>query len=244
MTGLRDDLRYALRTLARDRGFMVVALLTVALGIGANTAIFSVIDHVLLRPLSYRDSGRLYSVHEYAREIAKTYPMLPVNARHFQTWREQVSAFERVGLFSSAPLNLTGLGAPEKLNALRVSADFLPTLGVQPSMGRGFLPAEEKDGANRVVILTAALWRTRFGADPRVLGRKIILDGVPHEIVAVMPEDFRFFKNKQVDNLIGLAPSIDLLKPVGFRSDDEEMGEFNHMAIASLRPGVTPERAL
>jgi predicted permease len=244
MTGLRDDFRYAFRTLARDRGFTVVALLTVALGIGANTAIFSVIDHVLLRPLSYRDSGQLYSVHEYAREIAKTYPMLPVNAKHFQTWREQVSAFERVGLFGSAPLNLTGRGAPEKLNALGVSADFLTALGVQPAIGRGFLPAEEKDGANRVVILTAGLWRTRFGSDPRVLGRKIMLDGGPCEIVAVMPESFRFFKNKQVDNLAGLPPSIDLLKPIGFRSDSDDMGEFNYMAIARLRPGVTPQRAL
>ena len=230
MAGLRDDLRYAFRTLARDRGLTVVALLTVALGIGANTA--------------YRDSGQLYAVHEYAREIAKTYPMLPVNAKHFQTWREQVSAFERAGLFNSAPLNVTGQGAPEKLNALAVSADFLATLGEQPAFGRSFLPAEEKDGANHVVILTSGLWRKRFGADPHVLGRKMILNGVPHEIVAVMPENFRFFKNKQLDTLIGLAPSVDLLKPVGFRSDSDDMGEFNYMAIARLRPGVKPLRAL
>src|SRR5690242_18428218 len=135
---MREELRYVIRSLTRDRRFTTAALITVALGIGANTAIFSVIDHVLLRPLAYRDSGRLFSVHEYMREVAKTYPVLPVNAKHFQTWRDQVSAFERVGLFSSIALNLTGLGAPEKLNALRVSADFLPTLGIQPSLGRDF----------------------------------------------------------------------------------------------------------
>jgi putative ABC transport system permease protein len=244
MSGLRDDLRYVFRTLTRDRGFTAAALITVALGIGANTAIFSVIDHVLLRPLEYRDSARLYSVHERIREIAKTYPVLPVNAKHFQTWRDEVSAFERVGLFSSSAQNLTGLGTPEKLNTLRVSADFLPTLGVQPSLGRDFLRPEEKDGANRVVILSSGLWRSRFGADPNVLGRKIMLDGVPNEIVGVLPEGFRFFRNKQLDKLVGLLPTIDLLRPIGFRGDEDDMGEFNHHAIARLRPGVTEQRAL
>jgi putative ABC transport system permease protein len=244
MHGLREDLRYVFRTLTRDRRFTIAALVTVALGIGANTAIFSVIDHVLLRPLAYRDSGRLYSVHEYLREIAKSYPILPVNAKHFQTWRQEVSAFEQAGLFSSMPVNLTGVGAPEKLNALRVSADFLPTLGVQPAIGRGFLTAEEKSDANHVVILTGGLWRRRFGADPAILGRKILLSGVPHEIVGVLPESFRFFRNKQLDNLVGLAPTIDLLRPIGFRGDEDDMGEFNHHAIARLRPGVTEQRAL
>src|SRR6516165_10073643 len=201
MRGMREDLRYVFRTLARDRAFTVAALLTVALGIGANTAIFSVIDHVLLRPLQYRDSGRLYSVHERIAEVAKTYPALPVNAKHFQTWRDEVSAFERLGLFSSISQNLTGLGAPEKLNTLRVSSDFLSTLGLQPSLGRDFLRAEEKKGADHVVILSAGIWRSRFGSDPNVLGRKIMLDGIPHEVVGVLPEGFRFFKNKQLDNL-------------------------------------------
>jgi putative ABC transport system permease protein len=241
---MRDDLRYVFRTLARDRAFTVAALLTVALGIGANTAIFSVIDHVLLRPLEYRDSARLYSVHERIAEVAKTYPVLPVNAKHFQTWRNEVSAFERVGLFSSISRNLTGLGAPEKLNTLRVSSDFLSTLGLQPSLGRDFLRAEEKKGADHVVILSAGIWRSRFGSDPNVLGRKIMLDGIPHEVVGVLPEQFRFFKNKQLDNLVGLAPSVELLRPIGFSGDEDDMGEFNHNVIARLRPGVCQQRAL
>jgi putative ABC transport system permease protein len=241
---MREDLRYVFRTLARDRAFTLAALLTVALGIGANTAIFSVIDHVLLRPLEYRDSGRLVSVHERIAELAKTYPNLPVNAKHFQTWREEVSAFESIGLFSSMPQNLTGLGAPEKLNTLRVSSDLLPTLGVRPSLGRDFLRTEEKKGADQVVILSAGIWRNRFGGDPSVLGRKIMLDGVPHEIVGVLPEGFHFFKNKQLDNLVGLAPTVDLLRPIGFRGDEDDMGEFNHNAIARLRPGISEQRAL
>jgi putative ABC transport system permease protein len=241
---MREDLRYVFRTLARDRAFTVAALLTVALGIGANTAIFSVIDHVLLRPLEYRDSARLYSVYERIAEIAKTYPTLPVNAKHFQTWRDEVSAFERLCLFSSMSQNLTGLGAPEKLNTLRVSSDFLSTLGLQPSLGRDFLSAEEKKGADQVVILSAGIWHSRFGGDPNILGRKIMLDGVPHEIVGVLPEGFRFFKNKQLGNLVGLAPRLDLLRPIGFRGDEDDMGEFNHNVIARLRPGVSQQRAL
>jgi putative ABC transport system permease protein len=241
---VKEDLRYVFRTLVRDRPFTIAALLTVALGIGANTAIFSVIDHVLLRPLEYRDSARLYSVHERIAEVAKTYPVLPVNAKHFQTWRDEVSAFERIGLFSSMSQNLTGLGAPEKLNTLRVSSDFLSTLGLQPSLGRDFLRAEEKKGVDQVVILSAGLWRSRFGGDPNVLGRKVMLDGVPHEIIGVLPEGFRFFKNKQLDNLVGLAPTVDFLRPIGFSGDEDDMGEFNHNAIARLRPGVTQQRAL
>jgi predicted permease len=182
---LPKDLSFAIRQLRKAPGFATVAILTLALGIGANTAIFSAIDAVLLRPQPYPESGRLVNVFERLPGGEKN----PVSGSAFIDWRDHQKTFEGLFLYSYDALDLTGLGEPEKINALSVTSAFDRVLGVTPLLGRGFKPGDDQvGGQNNVVILTERFWRTRLGAAPGILGQTLRLDGVPHEIVGVMPD--------------------------------------------------------
>src|SRR5215207_4563813 len=136
MHTLFADLRFAARLFRRAPGFSLVAIATLALGIGANTAIFSVVDHVLLRPLAYRDAERLYAVHEVVPKFAHVAPLIPVNAMHFREWRRSVRSFEGMALIGGTAMNLTGSGEPERINTARVTPALFRMLGVQPRLGR------------------------------------------------------------------------------------------------------------
>ena len=180
----RQDVRYGLRLLRRSPGFAAVAIVTLALGIGASTAILSVVDAILLRPLAYRDPGRLVVIlHNEGGPIA------PAN---FLDWKAQSHSFENMGAAEYWTPNLTGGGTPEKAWALRMTADVLHVLGVRPALGRWFLESETGGGADHVVVLGHAIWKNRFGADPGILGQPILLDGQPYTVVGVMPPSFRF----------------------------------------------------
>ncbi len=180
----RQDVRYGLRLLRRSPGFAAVAVVTLALGIGASTAILSVVDAILLRPLAYRDPGRLVVVLH-----GEDGPVAPAN---FLDWKAQSRSFDRMGAAEYWTPNLTGGGTPEKTWAIRMTADVLPVLGVRPALGRWFLESETRGGADHVVVLGHAIWKNRFGADPGILGRPILLDGQPYTVVGVMPPSFRF----------------------------------------------------
>lgn len=190
-------MKYAIRALLRDKSFLVIAVLTLAFGIGANTAIFSVVNGVLLKPLSYHDPDRLYLARTIARELAFIAPDLPVNARHFHEWRTRCQSCEGVALVGGTGLTLTGQGDPERLPGLMVSANFFRTLGVHPILGRDFDRTDEGPGRARVVILSDSFWRRRFNADPSAAGRTIVLDGEPHQIVGVMPPTLHLPKGEQ-----------------------------------------------
>ncbi len=181
---LARDGRQALRGLSRNPGYTVVALLTLALGIGATAAIFTVIDGVLLRPLEYRDPDRLV-VLQYQRGNT-------VAAANFLDFRSQSRSFEAVGAAESWSPNLTGGDRPEELEGLHLSSDVLPMLGVEPLLGRFFLPEEEHVGSHRVVVLSFELWQTRFSGDPAAVGTSLTIDGEPYHIIGVMPRGFRF----------------------------------------------------
>jgi predicted permease len=240
-----NDLRYSLRNLARDRGFAIVALLTLALGIGANTAIFSIVNSVILRPLAYRNPDRLFTIHEVIPKVSNLYPELPVNPMHFLEWRKRCTSFEQVAELGTYGPNLTGMGQPEQLGGARVSANFLPMLGIQPQLGRGFLEEEDRTGRGDVVILTDSLWRRRFGADPSIVGKKITLEGLPHVVVGVLPAAFHFPNGNQLDKLITLSEKTEIFRPLALDLKDKEMeGNFNYLAIGLLRKGVSRERAL
>ena len=187
MDTLLNDLRYAARSLWRTPGFTTAAVLTLAIGIGANTAIFSIVDHVILRPLAYDDPDRLYVVHESVPKLAHIAPAIPVSANHFLEWKRTANAFERMALLGSVSLNLTGAGEPEQLLGARASAELFPMLGVKPRLGRMFLPEEDEVGRDRVVVLDDALWRSRFGGDSAVIGRTMTLNGQPHTVIGVLP---------------------------------------------------------
>jgi predicted permease len=183
-SGCVEDLRYGLRTLYKSPGFAAVAIITLAVGIGANTAIFSAVNAVLLQPLPYRDPGRLVVIlHD------GTNPVAPAN---FIDWRDQSSVFEGIGAAEYWTPNLTGDDRPEKLWALHVSAEILPLLGVQPALGRVFLSEEDNAGRDHEIILSYSLWKRRFSGDTGIVGRPVVLDGETYSVVGVMPRGFKF----------------------------------------------------
>jgi predicted permease len=184
---LRQDARYALRVLSRGRGFVAVSLLTLALGVGANTAIFSVVRGVLLRELPYADPERLLVVQSVIRGTPTA-----VSPPDFMDWRAQSRAFSGLAAYFLSTTNLTGRGDPERLTEARVSANFFDLLGVQPTHGRSFRPGEDTFGAPRVAILSDGLWRRRFGEDPAIVGRTITLDDYPTTVVGIAPAQLRF----------------------------------------------------
>jgi len=239
------DLRYTLRGLSRERGFAFVVVLSLALGIGANTAIFSVVNGVLLRPLPYRDPERLVSIREVIPKLAHLYPSLPVNLNHYFEWRKRCPAFESLALMRPSSLNLSGAGEPELLNSASISANTFHVLGIQPQLGRGFLDEEDVKGHDHVAILTDSLWKRRFSADRAIIGRKITLDGNPYLVVGVLPAGFQFPRQNEL-LATGASNRLDVFTPLGYTQEDlqEIEGDFNFAAIGRLRPGVAPQQAL
>ena len=185
---IRQDLRYTARTLARSPGFAITAIAVTALGVGANTAAFSVADFVLIRPLPFAEPERLVRLWEHPRG-GGTIELSPPN---YLDWKATSRSFQAMGAYHGTSMNLVGQGEPERLTGTAVTADLLPLLGVRPSLGRLFTAAEERDGADGTVVLSSALWHRAFGGDSAVIGRRLLLDGVPRVVIGVMPDDFHF----------------------------------------------------
>jgi putative ABC transport system permease protein len=182
-----QDLRYSARMLLKDRGFTAVVVLTLALGIGLNTAIFSVINAVLLRPLPYANSERL--VHLEERKLGEGVGGVNLSFPNFTDWRERSQSIEEMTALSNTSLQLTGVGEPERLAASAVTSEYFAVLGISPLQGRAFLPEEQEPGKHLVAILSEGLWRRRFGADPNINGKTIGLNGAAYTIVGVAPFD-------------------------------------------------------
>jgi predicted permease len=245
MRALWQDVRFSVRMLARSRGYAVVMVLTLALGIGSTTAIFSMVNGVLLRPLAYPQPQQLVYIGESLSAVADKYPVIPVNASHFLEWRQRCSSFESLSLVDNDSMTLTGRGAPERLEVLRVSANLFETLRVTPGGGRLFTAADEQ-GAGRVAVISDGLWRQKFGAAPSALGETLILDAQAYTIVGVLPAAFRFPNV----NLMGAAAfqvsaSPPIFVPRAFTSEERNawMEGFNFDVIGRLKHGVTWEQA-
>jgi predicted permease len=239
----RQDLGYALRQMRSNPGFTAIAILSLALGLGAATAMFSIVNGVLLQPLGFRDPARLY--------VARTVPPLeahlardfPVNARHFHEWRAYCKACDGVSLIQMDDLTLVGAGEPVKLPAFRVSSNFFATLGVRPAVGRDFLPAEES-GLGQV-ILSDTVWRSRFAADPGILGRAIQLNGEPHTVIGVLPRHLALPRGDQWGAYFGPAEEPLIFQPLGFHAErSKPVGSLNYTAVVRLRPGVSSSHAI
>src|SRR5438093_9091910 len=190
MGALLQDLRHGLRMLAKNPGFTAVAVLTLALGIGANTAIFSVVNSVLLRPLAYRESQQLYLIQVIWLQMAKFYPLIPANLPGFRIWQRDCHSFESIAIAEGASADLTGAGESIEIHGVRASANIFDVLGVRPHLGRKFLAEEDESGHGRVVILADGFWRSYLHADPRVVGRKLTLNGAPYQVVGVLGASF------------------------------------------------------
>src|SRR5262245_31720203 len=189
-----QDVRYGLWMLRRNPGFTLVAVLTLALGIGANTAIFSVVEGVILSPLAYRDPDRLVMVWQRNPEGRRISMSLP----DFEEWRRHDAGFQQMAGVRWYNFNLTNLGAPEHIAGYQVSSGFFKLLGAQLHLGREFLPEEDRPGGPRVAIINDRLWKDRFSSSPQTIGKSITLDGVNHTIIGVLPPDFRFLANIDV----------------------------------------------
>jgi putative ABC transport system permease protein len=240
MRTLIRDLRFGVRMLTKSPGFALVAVMTLALGIGANTAIFSVVNAVLLRPLDYRDPGRVVALWENVPAKGGRWRVAPAN---FFDWKKQNQVFEEVAAFGASTLNLTGVGEPAELSGSRVSEGYFGALGVEPALGRAFLPEEYEPGKGQVVILGRALWQRRFGSDPNVPGKTVRLDGNAYTVVGVMPAGV--YPTWPTTSKISFDASLqEYLVPMSF--NPAWAGNRNsHVlgVVARLKQGVTIERA-
>jgi len=231
MQTLWEDFRYSLRLFRKSPGFTLIAGLALALGIGANTAIFSVVNGVLLRPLPYPEPNRLMAVYESTQEFSHGSLAYP----NFMDWRRENHSFTDIAAFRGDDFILTGSGQPEHLNGEWVSASLFPILGVNPMLGRSFLPEEDRQGASGVVMLSYGLWQSRFGASPDVLGKPLTLNARSYTIIGVLPRDFRF------------RESAELYAPLGQWDPLELNDRQNHpglQGMARLKAGVTIAAAL
>ncbi len=227
---LIQDILYGLRGLWKNRGFTIIAVLSLALGIGANTAIFSLIDAVLLKPLSFHEPDRLVMVWEDASFAG--FPRNTPAPANYVDWKNQNQVFEDVAAMAWASFNLTGDGEPERLQAYQVTANFFPLVGVKPALGRVFLPGEDKPDA-RVTILSYGLWQRRFGGEKSIIGRDILLNGEKYNVVGVMPAGFQF-----LENYIGLWVTT------AFTPEDlANRGSHYLNVVARMKQGVTLEQA-
>ena len=232
------DVRDAVRGIRRNPGFSLIAILSLAIGIGANTAIFSLVDAVLLRPLAYDDPGRVFMAREIDPQLFGQ-NLLGVNPVHAREWAVSCPSVEDVGLFRGAPAQLAGDGEPSAVAGSRITHNLLAVLGVAPIAGRGFRAEEEQPGNDRVLMLAETLWRTRFNGDPATVGRTIQVDGEPHQVIGIVPASFRLPSSG--------ANRRDLVfRPLVLEPDEigRAMGNYNYAALARLKPGVTADRAL
>jgi putative ABC transport system permease protein len=232
METLLKDLRYAVRMLVRNPGFTFVSVIALALGIGANAAIFSVVNGVLLRPLPFKEPDRLMMIRETK---LPQFPEFSVASGNFLDWKKQNTVFERLVAFKPSALNLIGTGDPERLRALNVTEGFFAMLGAQPQLGRDFLTEEDQPGRNNVVILSNGLWQTRFGGDPKILNQAITLNGQAYTVIGVMPATFHFRSGEN---------ELDIWTPMAFTEQQaQNHGGHDLAAIGKLKPGVTVEQA-
>ncbi len=240
---LLQDLRTAIRGLIRDRAYTTLAVLSLAFAVAAVTLILSLVDGVLLRPLRYREPDRLVNVNEVVVELAKTYPRLPVSARHYFEWKERIGSFSQVGIVDGRRAVLTGTGDPEQVEAARVSSTLLPMLGARVRLGRLFRDEEDQPGRNPVVLLTEALWKRRYGGDPAVVGRTITVDGTPRTVVGILEAGFHL-PSSRPGQVVAMPDRAQLYTPIAFdRNAQEWGGPFNYCVIARLRPGRTLAQA-
>ena len=233
MPGVLQDVRYAVRQLRKSLGFTAVAVVTLALGIGANTAIFSVVNGVLLRPLQFNNPDRLVRVWHVPP--AKSFPGMPtfsVSAANYLDWEQQNHVFEGMAIYTFHGFTLTGSDKPEQVDACAATAGFFSTLGVQPMLGRAFTPEEDQPGRSNVVVLSHRLWQEHFGSNPGIVGHDIKLDGQSYLVAGVMPASFQFPDFAQ------------MWTPMAWTDKEKAVrGEHHSVVIARLKPEIALKQA-
>lgn len=231
MSNIRQNLRWALRTMRRNPGFTAVVVLSLGLAIGTNTAVFSVVNSFLLRPLPIDDLEQTVRLRENLASPGEEPDNRSLWGPNYYLWKQHNQVFTGMGAASGLDMNLTGTGTPERLQATGVTWDFFPVLGIEPMLGRQFLKEEDQPGRNQVVLLSHGLWTRRFGADPGIIGKTIRLNDQPHSVVGIMSPKFRYPYNS------------DLWVPLANPNDPTAPQDWGLYVVARLKPGVTVERA-
>ena len=232
MQFLAQDLRYGLRSLVRNPGFSAVAILALALGIGPNSAIFTMVNAVLLKPLPMPEPNRVVMIWQTL--LKSGFDQMPVSANDYLDWKRQAHSFDEMAAAFAIPeygLNISGAGEPERVGAALASKEFLPALGIKPVVGRNFLPEEDRPGGPPAVLISHALWQRRFHSDPSAVGRTLTVDGVPRTIVGVVPHE------------LGELVAADVWLPTAIDPSHSERGNHNYGVVARLKPGVTVKQA-
>ena len=226
MDSLIKDIRFGMRALMKRPGFTAVAVITLALGIGANSAIFSVVNAVLLRPLPFKDPDRLVLVWERRENSGRA--NLPLSGHEYAAFKERTSVFEALTFFNPNGYNLTGRGDPVMVDVGEATTEYFSVVGVPPLLGRTFAPGEDQQGGAKVVVLSHELWTQRFGSDPNVINQTIRMNDQSYTVIGVMPA-------------LELIP--DVIVPMDLRGELRKVGKHSHQVIGRLKQGVTFEQA-
>src|SRR4051794_13729492 len=237
-----NDLRYALRQLIKTPSFTIVAILTLALGIGACTAIFSVVNTILLRPLDYPNADRLVTIRE--NQLPK-FPEFSVSPPNYVDWQKQTNSYEHLAAYTGATLNLTGEGEPQRLIGVKATAHYFDVYGVKPILGRMLLPEEDAVGKNHVVVLSYGFWQRVFGGAPDVVGRAVQLNDEPYQVVGVAPDGFDATGWPNIVRSAG-AVKVDVWTPMAFKPEEtanDRRGSHYLVVVGRLKPGVTVTQA-
>lgn len=245
MGALLQDLKHGIRILAKSPGFTIVAVLTLALGIGASTAVFSIVNAVLLKPLPYPHAERIvFPWRQAPAGINLGYNEIPWGLPDFQLMRQDTKTFQDLGAFQSDSFILTGAGEPVRLDGLRASAGFFPVLGVEPVFGRSFTLEEDQPGHQHEVLLSYSLWRNKFGGDPRIVGRAVALNGEEYAVTGVMPAGFSFPRKEEMPGSFEFPREAALWVPLALPAAKLHPDDPDELAvIGRLNSGVTIERA-
>jgi predicted permease len=243
MHGLLSELRFTLRQLRRSPAFSAAALFTLALCIGANIVMFSIVRNVLLRLPDYAQPQQLVVTREEIHAGPDSFSDLPVNANHLLYWRQHAKSFQGFAAIGTESLPLGG-SQPEQIGVAQHTANLFSLLGVQPILGRTLLPLEEQPGHD-VVLLTEGLWRRRFAADPNIVGRTIPLDGRPYTVIGVLPASFTLPSTQLLGGFLGTNHALEAFVPFGWTADQlsEIEGDYNYFGVARLKPGVSIAQA-
>src|SRR5580704_12688777 len=248
MHTILQDIRYGLRQLRKSPSFTFTAILTLAFGIGAATALFSVVDGVLLKPLAYHDSGRLVVIWERVRFLEKLFPYTGANPRHADIWRKQSTAFTDLTLLQQGATGISlGNDHPRLVGRIIAQPNLLDILGVQPSQGRNFLPEETVKGHEKVAIISHRLWQSLFNGDSAVIGRSVQIAGTPYEIVGVLPQSFYFPKATELSPspVARQWPENEIITPlvIDFNNFGWNSDYGNYVALGRLKPGLSIAQA-
>jgi predicted permease len=246
MASMMVDLRHGVRGLRRSPGFALTATLTLALGIGATTAIFTLVYDVMLRPLPYPNANRLVVMEETVAEYRDIYPTVPMNANNFEMWRKNNHSFEAMAVMQDNPMPMGTGDHPVEVQVLSATSGLFSVLGTSPSLGRAFTEAETEAGKDHVLILMNSTWRDQFQSDQGIIGKAITLNGFPYTVIGVMPESFHLPSTASMAQFdTGSGKQAAVIVPRTFTADElkQKMGDFNYIGLGLLKPGVSIAQA-